>query len=45
MPTATGTVADHRLPLRPSELARFTAALAAEIGCERRGLAGGLRHR
>lgn len=32
MPTATGTVADHRLPLRPSELARFTAALAAEVG-------------
>ncbi|MEE9563237.1 MAG: TAT-variant-translocated molybdopterin oxidoreductase, partial [Thermoanaerobaculia bacterium] len=32
MPTATGTVADHRLPLRPSGLARFAAALAAVIG-------------
>ena len=32
MPTATGTVADHRLPLRPSQLASFAAALAAEVG-------------
>jgi MoCo/4Fe-4S cofactor protein with predicted Tat translocation signal len=31
-PTPTGTLADHRLPLRPSELAAFAAALAAELG-------------
>ncbi len=30
-PTATGTLADHRLPLRASEIAPFAAALAAEL--------------
>ncbi len=31
-PTLTATVADHRLALAPSEVARFAAALAAELG-------------
>jgi molybdopterin-containing oxidoreductase family iron-sulfur binding subunit len=31
-PTATGSMADHRLALPPSELARFAAALAAALG-------------
>jgi len=34
VPSPTGTIADHRLPLRPSELGRFAQALAA-------GIAGG----
>ncbi len=32
MPTSTGSVADHRVGLAPSEIALFTAALAAELG-------------
>jgi molybdopterin-containing oxidoreductase family iron-sulfur binding subunit len=32
MPSCTGTVADHRLPLPPSEIARFAFALAAALG-------------
>jgi molybdopterin-containing oxidoreductase family iron-sulfur binding subunit len=31
-PTNSGTLADHRLPLRPSQIAAFVAALAAELG-------------
>jgi|CXWL01.1.fsa_nt_gi molybdopterin-containing oxidoreductase family iron-sulfur binding subunit len=31
-PTSTGTVADHRLALAPSEVARFAAALAGSLG-------------
>jgi molybdopterin-containing oxidoreductase family iron-sulfur binding subunit len=31
-PTTTGAVADHRLALRPSEIAVFTRALAARLG-------------
>jgi len=31
-PTATGTVADHRLRLRPSQLGSVVLALAAELG-------------
>ena len=31
-PTNTGSVADHRLAARPSEIARFALALAAELG-------------
>ena len=31
-PTSTGTLADHRLALRPSEVAVFAAVLAAELG-------------
>lgn len=31
-PTSTGTLADHRLALRPSEVGAFAAALAAELG-------------
>jgi MoCo/4Fe-4S cofactor protein with predicted Tat translocation signal len=30
--TPTGTAADHRLPLRPSDVERFARALAAELG-------------
>ena len=37
MPTATGTVADHRLPLRPSELARFYRRSGRGDRCERCG--------
>jgi MoCo/4Fe-4S cofactor protein with predicted Tat translocation signal len=33
-PTVTGTVADHRLALRPSELLVLTRALAREFGIE-----------
>jgi Fe-S-cluster-containing dehydrogenase component/anaerobic selenocysteine-containing dehydrogenase len=29
--TPTGTLADHRLPVRPSQIARLAAALAAEL--------------
>ncbi|MFO0588502.1 MAG: 4Fe-4S dicluster domain-containing protein [Polyangiaceae bacterium] len=36
-PTATGTVADHRLTVRPSEVATFLSALAAELGVVRDG--------
>jgi MoCo/4Fe-4S cofactor protein with predicted Tat translocation signal len=32
--TNTGAVADHRLPLRPSEIATFVRALAQELGVE-----------
>jgi MoCo/4Fe-4S cofactor protein with predicted Tat translocation signal len=32
MPTSTGAMADHRLPLRPSEVRGFAAALAAKLG-------------
>ena len=31
-PTCTGTLADHRLVLRPGDVAAFAAALAAEVG-------------
>ncbi|HEX2251683.1 MAG TPA: TAT-variant-translocated molybdopterin oxidoreductase, partial [Thermoanaerobaculia bacterium] len=31
-PTNTSTLADHRLPLAPSEVLRFARALAAELG-------------
>ncbi len=31
VPSPTGSIADHRLPLRPSELERFAQALAAKI--------------
>ena len=37
MPTSTGAMADHRLPLRPSEVRGFAAALAAKLGV---GVAG-----
>ncbi|HUP42708.1 MAG TPA: TAT-variant-translocated molybdopterin oxidoreductase, partial [Thermoanaerobaculia bacterium] len=43
MPSNTGSVADHRLAARPSEIARFALALAAELGvggAERVELAG-----
>ena len=32
--TSTGAMADHRLPLRPSEISVFTLALAQELGIE-----------
>jgi MoCo/4Fe-4S cofactor protein with predicted Tat translocation signal len=32
MPTITGSVADHKLPLRPSEIQNLARALAAELG-------------
>ncbi|HUF78953.1 MAG TPA: TAT-variant-translocated molybdopterin oxidoreductase, partial [Thermoanaerobaculia bacterium] len=32
MPSNTGSVADHRLAARPSEIARFALALAADLG-------------
>ncbi len=32
MPSGTGAVADHRLPLRPGELEGFARAIAREIG-------------
>ncbi len=32
MPTPTGSMADHRLPLRPSEIENFARALAARLG-------------
>src|SRR6185369_15765875 len=31
-PTLAGALADHRLPLRPSEVEEFTKALAAAVG-------------
>jgi Fe-S-cluster-containing dehydrogenase component/anaerobic selenocysteine-containing dehydrogenase len=31
-PTGTGAVADHRLALRPDDIGRFVAALAADLG-------------
>ncbi len=31
-PTVTGSVADHRLPLRPSQVAQFVLALARAVG-------------
>ncbi|HEY6384745.1 MAG TPA: TAT-variant-translocated molybdopterin oxidoreductase [Candidatus Acidoferrum sp.] len=31
-PSVTGSSADHRLPLRPSEVAQFARALAAKLG-------------
>jgi len=33
-PTVTGSRADHRLPLRPSEIERFTKALARGLGVQ-----------
>src|SRR5215470_16510550 len=38
-PSITGSVADHRLPLRPSELAAFAAALASRLGVSAAGAA------
>jgi MoCo/4Fe-4S cofactor protein with predicted Tat translocation signal len=32
MPTGTGAKADHRMPLRPSQVRSFTLALAAKLG-------------
>ena len=32
MPTSTGGVADHRLPLKPSQVEAFARALAAKLG-------------
>jgi MoCo/4Fe-4S cofactor protein with predicted Tat translocation signal len=32
MATSTGAIADHRLPLKPSEVEGFTRALAAKLG-------------
>jgi molybdopterin-containing oxidoreductase family iron-sulfur binding subunit len=32
MPTSTGAKADHRLPLRPSQIRNFVMALAAKLG-------------
>jgi MoCo/4Fe-4S cofactor protein with predicted Tat translocation signal len=32
MPTSTGAKADHRVPLRPSQIVNFTVALAAQLG-------------
>ncbi|RMH19977.1 MAG: 4Fe-4S dicluster domain-containing protein [Acidobacteria bacterium] len=34
MPSATGTLADHRLALKPSDVERFVLALAARLGVE-----------
>jgi molybdopterin-containing oxidoreductase family iron-sulfur binding subunit len=31
-PSVTGSMADHRLPLRPSEIPNFTGAIAAKVG-------------
>jgi MoCo/4Fe-4S cofactor protein with predicted Tat translocation signal len=36
-PSATGTVADHRVPVSTAELGAFTAALAAELDATSRG--------
>ncbi len=33
-PSLTGAMADHRLPMRPSDLERFARALAARLGIE-----------
>ncbi len=33
-PTSTGTVADHRIPKKPSEIPALVAALAAKLGIE-----------
>ncbi len=38
-PTNTGTLADHRLPLRPAEIGGFTLALAGALGVP--GIAAG----
>ncbi len=37
MPTVTGSVADHRLPLRSGDVGRTMLALAAELGVARSG--------
>ncbi len=42
--TATGAKADHRLPLPPSGVAAFAAALAAELGAPGAAAAGELPH-
>src|SRR5499433_1891340 len=39
--TNTGAVADHRFPLRPSEIEGFARAVAAELGVQSGGLTGG----
>jgi MoCo/4Fe-4S cofactor protein with predicted Tat translocation signal len=41
-PTPTGTMADHRLSVRPSGLARLVLALAAELGVPGAAAPGGL---
>jgi molybdopterin-containing oxidoreductase family iron-sulfur binding subunit len=41
-PTVTGSKADHRLPLKPSQIETFTRALAAAIGVGSDPAAGGL---
>ncbi len=40
-PTSTGTLADHRLTLPPSQVTAFARALAAELGAGAGGDAGG----
>jgi len=41
-PSATGTMADHRLALKPSELPALVVALAAELGVAGAAVPGGL---
>ena len=38
-PTLTGAIADHRLPLRPSEIEGFARAVAGAVGVGIRGSA------
>jgi molybdopterin-containing oxidoreductase family iron-sulfur binding subunit len=43
MPTSTGAMADHRLPLRSSDVEAFAEAVAAAVGASARGEGGGPR--
>ena len=43
-PTLTGAKADHRLPVKPSELELFARALAAAVGVGGAGAPGGFAH-
>jgi MoCo/4Fe-4S cofactor protein with predicted Tat translocation signal len=44
-PSPTGTMADHRLPLRPSRFGAFLTALAAELGVDGAATPAGLDER
>jgi len=44
-PSATGTMADHRLPLRPGQFGPLVVALAAELGVPGASAPGGLDER
>src|SRR5205085_6938100 len=40
-PTGTGSIADHRLAVRPSQVEAYARAIASALGCGALGVGGG----